>query len=65
MSHELCVEYWKSDNKESGSWAQMRENLHFIKPDPKDISRRYFPNYKAAMSFAKSMHSQGYFTKIF
>ena len=44
MNKEMCVEYWKIDKKESGSWAQMSENLHYIKPDPKDISRRYFPN---------------------
>ena len=61
----MCVEYWKIDKKESGSWAQMSENLHYIKPDPKSISRRYFPNHKAAMEFANSMNEQGYLTKIF
>ena len=65
MNKEMCVEYWKIDKKESGSWAQMSENLHYIKPDPKSISRRYFPNYAGAMEFAKSMHDQGYLTKIF
>ena len=65
MNKEMCVEYWKIDKKESGSWAQMSENLHYIKPDPKDISKRFFPNYAAAMDFAKSMHDQGYHTKIF
>ena len=65
MNKEMCVEYWKIDKKESGSWAQMSENLHYIKPDPKSISRRYFPNHKAAMEFANSMNEQGYLTKIF
>ena len=65
MNKEMCVEYWKIDKKESGSWAQMSENLHYIKPDPKSISRRFFPNHKAAMVFSKSMHEQGYLTRIF
>ena len=60
----MCVEYWKIDKKESGSWAQMSENLHYIKPDPKDISRRYFSDYKSASKFAKSIFEYGYHTNV-
>ena len=65
MMQEKCVEFWKVDKKESGSWAQMSENLPYMEPDPKDICRRYFPNHEAATEFAKSMHNQGYLTKMF
>ena len=50
-----CVEYWKIDKKPEGSHAQMREQLKFVKPDHKDIYRRYFDKYESAIIFAQSM----------
>ena len=53
----MCVEYWKNENiNELTNAAVMSKNLHYIKPDPKSISRRYFPNHEAAMEFANSMY---------
>jgi len=59
-----CVEYWKAPKKTEGSHAQMREQLKWVKPDPKDISRRYFSDYKSANKFAKSIFEYGYHTNV-
>ena len=59
-----CVEYWKVLKKAEGSHAQMREQLKWVKPDPKAISRRYFSDYKSANKFAKSVFEYGYHTNI-
>ena len=59
-----CVEYWKVEKKVGGSHAQMREQLKWEKPDPKDISRRYFSDYKSAKRFTKSIFDYGYHTNL-
>ena len=59
-----CIEYWKAPKKTEGSHAQMREQLKWVKPDPKDISRRYFSDYKSANKFAKSIFEYGYHTNV-
>ena len=58
------VEYWKVERKSSGSHAQMREQLTWVEPDPKDISRRYFSDYKSAKRFSKSIFDYGYHTNL-
>ena len=60
MNKEMCVEYWKIDKKESGSWAQMSENLHYIKPDPKDIQRRFFDTHDKANKYAQQKNTEVY-----
>ena len=59
-----CVEYWKVPKKTEGSHAQMREQLKWVEPDPKDISRRYFSDYKSANKFVKSIFEYGYHTNV-
>jgi len=59
-----CVEYWKAPKRTEGSHALMREQPKCVKPDPKDISRRYFSDYKSANKFAKSIFEYGYHTNI-
>ena len=60
-----CVEYWSIPKKREGSHAQMSEQLKFVKPKPKDISRRYFDNYQSATSYANSLFDSGnYYTQI-
>ena len=59
-----CIEYWKAPKKTEGSHAQMREQLKWVKPDPKNISRRYFSDYKSASKFAKSIFEYGYHTNV-
>ena len=59
-----CIEYWKAPKKTEGSHALMREQPKWVKPDPKDISRRYFSDYKSANKFAKSIFEYGYHTNV-
>ena len=60
-----CVEYWNIPKRREGSHAQMSEQLKFVKPEPKDIYRRYFDDYKSATSFAQSMFDSGnYFSQV-
>ena len=59
-----CIEYWKVEQKVGGSHAQMREQPKWVKPDPKDISRRYFTDYKSAKRFVKSIFEYGYHTNV-
>ena len=59
-----CIEYWKAPKKTEGSHAQMREQLKWVKPEHKDISRRYFSDYKSASKFAKSIFEYGYHTNV-
>ena len=59
-----CIEYWKAPKRTEGSHAQMREQLKWVKPDPKDISRRYFSDYKSANKFVKSIFEYGYHTNV-
>jgi len=59
------VEYWSIPKKRVGSHAQMREQLKFVKPDPKDIHRRYFDKYESATKFAQSMFDSGnYYSQV-
>ena len=60
-----CVEYWNIPKNREGSHAQMSEQLKFVRPEPKDISRRYFDNYQSATSYANSLFESGnYYTQI-
>jgi hypothetical protein len=58
------VEYWKVEQKVGGSHAQMSENIPIIKPDPKDISRRYFSDHKSASKFVKSIFDKGFHSNL-
>ena len=59
------VEYWNDINKKNnGSHAQMKEQLHWVEPDPKIISRRYFSTMTAATEFAKIIQKKGNHAKI-
>ena len=59
-----CIEYWKAPKRTEGSHAQMREQPKWVKPEHKDISRRYFSDYKSASKFAKSIFEYGYHTNV-
>ena len=50
-----CVEYWRIPKQPEGSHAQMREQLKYVKPDFKDIGRRYFTDYLSATRYANSL----------
>ena len=59
------VDYWSIPKKRVGSHAQMSEQLKFVEPDPKDIHKRYFDDYKSATRFAQSMFDSGnYYSQV-
>ena len=59
------VEYWNDVNKKNNdSHAQMKEQLHWVEPDPKTISRRYFSTITAATEFAKTIEKSGQMIRI-
>ena len=59
------VEYWNDTNKKNnGSHAQMKEQLHWVEPDPNIISRRYFSTIAAATEFAKTIEKDGQMVRI-
>ena len=59
------VEYWNDINKKNnGSHAQMKEQLHWVEPDPKIISRRYFSTMTAAIEVAKIIQKGGQMIRI-
>ena len=61
----IWVEFWQNPNKKNnGSHAQMKEQLHWIEPDPKIISRRYFSTMTAATEFAKTIEKSGQMIRI-
>ena len=59
------VEYWNDINKKNnGSHAQMKEQIHWVEPDPNIISRRYFSTMIDATEFAKIIEKDGQMTRI-
>ena len=58
-----CIEYWKVEQEVGGSHAQFK-HISYVKPDHKDISRRYFSDYKGAKRFTKSIFDYGYHTNL-
>ena len=50
------VEYWKFTDKRNNTHAQMKENAHWIEPDPKEIQRRFFDDPKDAKEFSKRIN---------
>ena len=59
------VEYWNVINKKNnGSHAQMKEQLHWVEPDPNIISRRFFSTITAATEFAKTIEKSGQMIRI-
>ena len=61
----IWVEYWNDINKKNnGSHAQMKEHIHWVEPDPKIISRRYFSTITAATEFARTIEKRGHMIRI-
>ena len=56
----IWVEFWQNPNTQSGSHAQMSENMSIYKPDPKDIQRRFFDKHEDAIDFTKRKNTEGY-----
>ena len=60
----IWVEFWKVHTTEIGSHAQMKEQLHWVEPDPNIISRRFFSTMTAAIEFANIVEEKGNMIRI-
>ena len=61
----IWVEYWKKEDRISlNNHAQMRENAKWVKPDEKDVFKRFCLDREQASKFAKSLQEQGYHVSI-
>ena len=60
----IWVEWFRWGVKEQNTWAQMSEQTHWVEPDPKIISRRYFSTMMAATEFAKTVEKRGHMIRI-
>ena len=60
----IWVEWHKYEDKSNNTHAQMKEQVHWVEPDPKTIFRRFFPDKISAMEYATQMNDQGYHAVI-
>ena len=60
----IWVEYFKHELGLKNTPAQIREQDKWIKPDSKDIHKRFCQSIEDAHIFAKSMNEQGYHATI-
>lgn len=60
----IWVEYWKYEDKRNNTHAQMKEQAHWVDPNPEDIRRRFFDKREDASNFAQRMQEDGHMTRI-
>ena len=60
----IWVEFWQNPSTQSGSHAQMSENMSIYKPDPKEIQRRFFDKHEDAADFAKRKNNEGFHATV-
>ena len=60
----IWIEYWKKEDNRKNTHAQMRENVKWVDPDPKEIIKRFCQNREDAVIYANSLQEQGYHATI-
>ena len=60
----IWVEYWKFKDTRNNTHAQMKEQAHWVEPDPSDIRKRFFDKREDASNFAQRMQEDGHRTRI-
>ena len=63
----IWVEYFINEDNRShleGSHAQMKEQAKWVKPDPKDVHKRFCQSREQAQTIANSLQEQGYHVTI-
>ena len=60
----IWVEYFRHELGLTNTPAQIREQDKWIKPDSKDIHKRFCQDMDEAIRFANSMTKQGYHATI-
>ena len=56
----IWIEYWKKEDNRKNTHAQMRENVKWVDPDPKEIIKRFCQSREDANKYANSLQEQGY-----
>jgi len=60
----IWIEYWKKEDNRKNTHAQMRENVKWVDPDPKEIIKRFCQSREDANKYANSLQEQGYHVTI-
>ena len=60
----IWVEYWKFEDTRNNNHAQMKEQAHWVEPNPEDVRRRFFDKREDASNFAQRMQEDGHRTRI-
>jgi len=60
----IWVEYWKFKDTRNNTHAQMKEQAHWVEPNPSDIRKRFFDKREDASNFAQRMQEDGCMTRI-
>ena len=57
----IWIEYWeKSKEPSKNTHAQIREQAHWVPPDPKTVHKRFCQGREDANRYANSLQEQGY-----
>ena len=56
----IWIEFWKKEDNRKNTHAQMRENVKWVDPDPKEIIKRFCQSREDANKYANSLQEQGY-----
>ena len=57
----IWIEYWeKSKEPSKNTHAQIREQAHWVPPDPKTVRKRFCQGREDANRYANSLQEQGY-----
>ena len=60
----IWIEFWKKEDNLKNTHAQMRENVKWVDPDPKEIIKRFCQSREDANKYANSLQEQGYHVTI-
>ncbi len=60
----IWIEYFKFNDSRKNNHAQMRENAHWVQPDPEKVIKRFCQSREDANKYAKSLNDQGYHVTI-
>ena len=60
----IWIEFWKKEDNRKNTHAQMRENVKWVDPDPKEIIKRFCQSREDANKYANSLQEQGYHVTI-
>ena len=60
----IWVEWFRQEDSEKNTWAQMRESAKWNPPKSTEIYRRFFDKHIDAAEFAKRKNDEGYHASV-